>query len=100
MKSDGKVRERKEELVEDAGLIIDKIKKLGKGNKCRDPLISPAVISRAINKGVLDAPHLFGVKAAKGTIRTMFIEGKNLAVDEHYKPISEKYRLSKIKDNH
>jgi len=97
MKLDREVKERKEELVRDAKLIIEKIKKLDKDNKYIDPLVSPVVISRAIKKGVLDAPHLCGVKAAKGTIRTMFFEGKNLAVDENFKPISEKDRLSKIK---
>ncbi len=98
MKLDGKVKKRKEELIRDAKLIIEKIKKLDKDNKYSDPLISPAIISGAIKKGVLDAPHLCGIKAAKGTIRTIFIEGKNLAVDEHLRPISEKYRLSKIKE--
>jgi tetrahydromethanopterin S-methyltransferase subunit B len=97
MKLDREVKERKEELVRDAKLIIEKIKKLDKDNKYIDPLVSPVVISRAIKKGVLDAPHLCGVKAAKGTIRTMFFDGKNLAVDENFKPISEKDRLSKIK---
>jgi hypothetical protein len=97
MKLDRKVKERKEELIRDAKLIIEKIKKLDKDNKNGDPLVSSEVISRAIKKGILDAPHLCGVKAAKGTIRTMFFEGKNLVVDENLKPISEKERLSKIK---
>lgn len=97
MKLDRKVRERKEELVRDAKLIIEKIKKLDKDNKYSDPLISPEVISKAIKKGILDAPHLCGVKAAKGTIRTMFFEGKNLAIDENYRAISEKERLGRIK---
>jgi hypothetical protein len=97
MKLDRKVRERKEELVRDAKLIIEKIKNLDKDNKYSDPLISPEVISKAIKKGILDAPHLCGVKAAKGTIRTMFFEGKNLTVDENYRVISEKVRLSRIK---
>lgn len=97
MRLDRKVKERKEELVRDAKLIVEKIKKLDKDNKYSDPLVSPEVISKAIKKGILDAPHLCGVKAAKGTIRTMFFEGKNLAVDENFKPISEKERLDKVK---
>jgi hypothetical protein len=79
-------------------LIIDKIKKLDKDNKYKDPLISPAIISKAIKIGVLDAPHLRGVKAAKGAIRTMFIDGKNLTVDQDYKPVSEKDRLGRISE--
>lgn len=98
MKLDGRVGQRKEELIADARLIIDKIKKLDKDNKCKDPLISPAIISKAIKIGILDAPHLCGVKAAKGAIRTMFIDGKNLTVDQDYKPVSEKDRLDRISE--
>lgn len=96
MKTDKMVKERKAELIADAKLIIDKIKMLGRDKKIKDPLISPAVISKAIRSGVLDAPHLFGVRAAKGTIRTMFLNGKCVAVDEKCRPISEKDRLSRI----
>ncbi|MFZ3106703.1 MAG: cobalamin-dependent protein [Candidatus Hydromicrobium sp.] len=98
MKLDERVGQRKEELIADAKLIIDKIKKLDKDNKYKDPLISPAIISKAIKIGVLDAPHLRGVKAAKGAIRTMFIDGKNLTVDQDYKPVSEKDRLGRISE--
>lgn len=97
MKLDGNVIQRKEELIRDAKLIIKEIRKLDKDKKYRDPLVSPKVISDAIKKGILDAPHLCGIDAAKGTVRTMFFEGKNLAVDENLKPISEKERLSKIR---
>ncbi len=97
MKLDEKVKKRKKQLIADALMIIDKIKKLDKHGRYSDPLISPAIISRAIKTGVLDAPHLCGVKAARGSIRTMFIDGKNLTVDENYRPISEKERLEKIK---
>ncbi len=97
MKLDERVKKRKEELIRDARLIIEKIKELNKDDKCGDPLISPAVISRAIKKGILDAPHLCGIKAANGTIRTMTTGGMNLAVDENLNPVSEKSRLSRIK---
>ena len=96
MKLDENVRLRKEELVKDAELILDKIKMLDKEKRYKDPLISPAIISRAIKTGVLDAPHLCGVKAAKGTIRTMFVNGKNITVDENNKPVTEEERLNSI----
>ncbi|OFW53616.1 MAG: methionine synthase [Actinobacteria bacterium RBG_13_35_12] len=96
MKLDEKVIRRKAGLIADAGLIIEGIKALDKNKKYGDPLISPVIISKAIKSGILDAPHLCGVKAANGTIRTMIIDGKNVAVDEDYKPISEKDRLDKI----
>jgi len=96
MKMDENVRLRKEELVKDAELILDKIKMLDKEKRYKDPLISPAIISRAIKTGILDAPHLCGVKAAKGTIRTMFVNGKNITVNENNEPITEEERLNNI----
>jgi len=99
MKSDKRVKDRKAELIADAKLIIDRIKALDRDKKYEDPLISPAVISKAIRIGILDAPHLCGVKAAKGTIRTMILDGKNITVDEEGEPITEKNRLDRIPDN-
>ncbi len=96
MKNDPEVNTRKEELVKDAMLIIEKIKQLDDPDGSKDPLSSPSIIAAAIKKGILDAPHLAGVKAAKGTIRTMFFEGKNLAVDDDFNPVSEEERLNKI----
>ncbi len=96
MKLDEEVLSRKEELKSDAGLIMEKIKSLDKENKCRDPLISPDIITKAIKTGILDAPHLEGVKAANGKIKTIFVNGKNLAVDENNKPVTEEERLGRI----
>ncbi len=98
MKSDKRLKKRKEELIADAKLIIDKIKTLGRDKKIEDPLVSPVVISKAIKSGILDAPHLFGVRAAKGAIKTMFLDGKNISVDEEGRPISEKDRLDRIQE--
>ena len=78
-------------------MIIEKIKMLDSEKEFEDPLVSPAIISRAIKKGILDAPHLYGVKAANGTIRTMFIDGMITVIDENGRPISERERLDRIK---
>src|SRR3989304_7567696 len=99
MKSDKRVKDRKAELIADAKLIIDRIKALDRDKKYEDPLTSPAVISKAIRIGILDAPPLCGVKAAKGTIRTMILDGKNITVDEEGEPITEKDRLDRKSDN-
>ncbi len=97
MKLDEKVKSRKEELISDARLIVEKIKMIDKEKKYKDPLVSPFIISKAIKTGVLDAPHLHGVKAASGKIRTMFVEGKNVTIDKEGRPITEEERLGKIK---
>lgn len=96
MKLDEKVKLRKDELISDAILIMEKIKMLDSQKEYENPLISPAIISKAIKKGILDAPHLCGVKAANGTIRTMFIDGKIVAIGENGEPVTEEERLDKI----
>ncbi|MHB1276024.1 MAG: cobalamin B12-binding domain-containing protein [Candidatus Humimicrobiaceae bacterium] len=93
MKTDPNVTKRMQELTSDALLIIDKIKKLDNENKFEDPLTSPEIISQAIRKGILDAPHLKGVKAAYGKSRTMFFNGANFAVDKNNVFLSEESRL-------
>jgi hypothetical protein len=93
MKSDDRVVKRKNELTRDAKAILNKIKELDRGNTSEDPLADPAILAKAVATGILDAPHLCGVKAAKGTIMTMFENGKNIAVNRDLKPITEMERL-------
>ncbi len=96
MKKDAQVQKRKKELVSEAGSILDKIKSLDKKSAFPDPLVSPGILAMAVKTGILDAPHLCGVKAAKGTILTVFADGKNCSADKNFEPISEKERLKGI----
>jgi len=96
MKKDREVISRKNQLVKDAKLIIEKIKGLDKVKKFDDPITAPEIIGKSIGTGILDAPHLKNVKAACGKIKTRFFNGANLAVDENGRPISELKRLSLI----
>lgn len=96
MKKDKYVQERKKELLSESRLILDKIRSLGEKKAIADPLISPQILAAAVNAGILDAPHLCGVKAAKGTILTMFVDGKNYSANKSLEPISEKQRLDEI----
>jgi len=96
MKSDPDVIKRMKELTGDALLIINKIKELDYESKFEDPLISPEIISRAIRKGILDAPHLKGVKAAYGKSRTSFFNGANFAIDKNGVLLSEESRLESL----
>ena len=96
MKKDPKVLERKEELLLESRLIMEKIKSLDKNGAFPDPLIAPQILSMAVEKGILDAPHLSGVKAAKGTIITVFKDGKNYSADNSLRPITEEQRLDGI----
>ncbi len=105
MKIDKNVIKRKEILIKEAELIINKVKSVYKDleNKERkllkydDPLIEPIIIAKAIRKGILDAPHLVGVNCACGKIKTMFINGANVAVDDFGNILPEENRLRAIK---
>ena len=94
MKTDPLVIKRMQELAGDAILIINKIKSLDYENKYEDPLASPEIIANAIRKGIMDAPHLKGVKAAYGKSRTMFFNGANFSVDKNNAILSEDSRLN------
>jgi len=96
MKLDKEVIKRKDQLISDTKLILEKIKQLDINNEYADPLIAPEIISKAIKIGILDAPHLQGVKAACGKIRTLFVNGACVSVDKDGKLISEEERLSKL----
>lgn len=96
MSVEGNISERKRELINDAKEILNCIKKLDCDNRFEDPLTEPEVIGKAVRKGILDAPHLKGVPAAKGKIKTGFINGACVSVDEEGKILSEKERLKNI----
>ncbi len=96
MKCDSLVLERKKGLIGEARAIIDKIRELDRKGNYPDPLISPEILALSVKKGILDAPHLSGVKAARGTILNVFVDGKNCSADSNLNPISESERLKKI----
>ncbi len=93
MKSDSRIIKRKNELTRDAWAILNKIKELDRRDAFEDPLTEPAVLAEAVNIGILDAPHLCGVKAAKGTIMTMIKDGMNITVNKDLEPVTEVERL-------
>ncbi len=96
MRSDRDVIKRKDTLLSEAGMIIKAIKDLDTSHRFEDPLIEPDIIGAAIQKGILDAPHLEGVKGAAGKIKTMFFDGANLPVDDCGNMISESERLNDL----
>jgi len=93
---DDEIKNRKKDLIEEAKLIINKIKSLDFKNKFSDPLIEPTIISEAIRKGVLDAPHLKNVPIAKGDIITGFINGACVALDRDGNILKESERLKNL----
>ena len=89
--------ERKNSLKHDAELIINKIIQLGELMNLSKPLTNPFVLSKAINIGILDAPHLAGQSCAKGQVQTINADGACCSYDfDREKYINEKSRLDKI----
>ncbi|RKX38496.1 MAG: methionine synthase, partial [Thermotogae bacterium] len=90
--SDPEIKSRVEELLEEAMVIIDAIRKLGKGRE--DPLLDPETLYKAVETGILDAPGLLGFSVAKGKIKVSTINGAVYAVNEEGKILKERERLA------
>jgi methylmalonyl-CoA mutase cobalamin-binding subunit len=92
---DGEVRERKNQLIDEAVVILDAIKAISPGVK--DPWADPGTIARAIELGILDAPHLKGNPAACGGLVTRMVNGALYAYDPVEKRVlTEKERIARI----
>lgn len=92
---DKEVQRRKKELIEEAMFTLDAIKELNPTAK--DPLTDAGTIARAIEMGILDAPHLKGNPAACGKLVTRLVDGALYAYDPEEKRIlNEKERIEKI----
>lgn len=85
---------RKEHLLREAKILISAIRSLGTIDK--DPLSDPEVLAKAIEIGLLDAPHLKGNPYACGKIRTRMINGGCEAVNDRGIPITEEERIARI----
>ncbi len=94
---DSRVLRRKAQLIDDAAAILDAIKSLSPG--AQDPLADADTIAKAIEIGILDAPHLKGNPAACGRLVTRTVNGALYAYDPVEKRVlTEKERLARILD--
>lgn len=95
MTQDKSVIDRKNELISEARVLLDTLKKLYP--ESHDSWSDPAVLTDAIKRGIIDAPHLRGNPSAKGTLETRIIDGKCLAYSKKLgRAISESERLSEL----
>lgn len=92
MTADPGVQARAGELVEEAHVLIEAIRRLG-ADAVEDPLSDPATLARAVQAGLLDAPQLQRNRFARGEIRSRTINGAVLAVDAEGHPLTERQRL-------
>lgn len=90
------VQERKEELLAEARVLLEAIRDLAPPGVA-DPWTDPATLTRAVETGLLDAPHLVGNPVARGELATRIIGGACLAVDPvTAAPLSEKQRVARL----
>jgi hypothetical protein len=93
--TDPRVMARKNELLAEAEIILEAIRKLGTV-AIDDPLSEPKVLATAVNLGILDAPQLKGNPEAPGRIQTGMLEGA-CRILEGKRVIREQERLARPK---
>jgi hypothetical protein len=94
--NDPRIKERKEELMDEAEYLLKAIKNLS-NDKDKDPWTDPVTLAKAIQIGILDAPHLCGNPHAAGKVLTVIKDGACVAVDPQTGQfLSEKKRISQI----
>jgi hypothetical protein len=92
---DPRVVARRDHLVAEAEEILAAIRELGPDSP--DPWADAEVLTRAIQMGVMDAPHFRGNPHLKGTIVTSCVDGGWEAIDPSTrKPMSERERLGRL----
>jgi hypothetical protein len=92
---DPRVQERRRQLVQEASQLLEAIASLGSGTE--DPLTEPETLARAVELGLLDAPHLAGRPGGLGQVATHAVEGRIEAVDpDSGAVIPERERIARV----
>ncbi|MDH4208468.1 MAG: methionine synthase, partial [Anaerolineae bacterium] len=97
MACDPAIRDRREELTQEAQITLEAIAALG-GPEISEPFTDPATLTRAVDTGILDAPHLLNNPFARGQIASR-VDGRGacLAVDPvSGKPVTEEERIARL----
>lgn len=91
--ADPVVQVRRDELIREAGLIIEAIQAMARQGS-DDPLTDPILLQEAVRCGILDAPQLQGNPEAAGRVRTGIINGACRALSaDGRRVLSEEERL-------
>jgi len=89
------IQQRKEHLLQEAQITLRAIHNLNTNSE-HDPFTDPENLTRAVKMGILDAPQLRNNKFARGTMKTVILDGACEIVDESGKPQSEEQRLAQF----
>jgi hypothetical protein len=80
MTADPRVQARKEQLLAEAGVLLDAIAGLASSRR-GNPFTNADVLTTAVELGLLDAPHLRGNPTGCGKVVTRIVNGACVAVD-------------------
>jgi hypothetical protein len=90
---DTSIRLRKDELIQEARLLLEAIVSIGPEGS-QDPLIESETYAAALRAGILDAPHLKNNPIARGSLQTRIINGACYAINpDSQEPMDEESRL-------
>ncbi|HPX96340.1 MAG TPA: cobalamin B12-binding domain-containing protein [Brevefilum fermentans] len=92
---DPSIQERVSELIREAQHTLEAIRGLAPVT-CTDPLLDPQNLAKAVQLGILDAPHLKNNPFARGIIQTRIVGGACLATDSAGNPLSESMRIHQL----
>ncbi len=90
--ADPRVQARAEHLVREAQVTLRAIRAIATEGAA-DPLTDPAVLSKAVALGIMDAPQLRNNPFARGEILSHIVDGACEAISLDGEPISESERL-------
>jgi methylmalonyl-CoA mutase cobalamin-binding subunit len=93
MTHDPAIQNRVEALVIEAQVTLAAIRDLAK-KSVQDPFTDPGTLTKAVQTGILDAPHLKNNPFARGLIQTRIQNGACVAIDSEGNPLSERERLN------
>src|SRR5690606_13751071 len=96
MTLDPRVQARRRQLVAETRLLLEAIRALAPAGVA-DPWTDPATLTRAVEIGLLDAPHLRNNPAARGQVVTRIVDGACVAVDpDTREPLPGRVRIERI----
>lgn len=95
MCADRHMQARVAELVAETQVLLEAIGKIAAPG-VDDPLLDAATLTRAVQIGLLDAPHLRNNRFAPGKVRTQMINGACLAVNAEGHPLDERSRIQML----
>ncbi|MEG2388806.1 MAG: cobalamin B12-binding domain-containing protein [Clostridia bacterium] len=92
------VQARKAQLISEARVLIQFIESTYAGQSS-DPLCDPSVIEDAIERGILDAPHILKGGLFRGDLKTRMIDGRCVAWDSaRGRELCEGERLRRLEE--